>query len=128
MEIAITKGVKVSVATRFVPEYEASAMSQYVYTYEICIENTTDYTVQLLRRSWQIIDANGILREIEGEGVVGLQPTIGPQESFSYASWVGVNTDVGKMFGTFLMVRQMDGELFQAEIPEFALIASFKLN
>jgi ApaG protein len=128
MEIAVTNGIKISVEVIYVPEHSIPMMNKYVHTYAITIENTTEYTVQLLRRFWKIIDSNGVLREVEGEGVVGLQPVIGPHESFNYSSWTDVFTDVGKMFGSFMMVRQMDGLLFQADVPEFLLTPPFKLN
>ncbi len=128
METAVTKGIKVSVEVIYIPEHSIPMMNKYVHTYTITVENTTEYTVQLLRRYWKIIDSNGVLREVEGEGVVGVQPIIAPHESFDYSSWTDVFTDVGKMFGSFLMVRQIDGTLFHIDVPEFLLTPPFKLN
>ncbi len=128
MTTAVTKGIKVSVKAMYNEEYSAANKGKFVYVYQITIENTTDYTVQLLRRHWKIIDSNGILREVEGDGVLGEQPLIGPHESHVYSSWTDMMTDVGKMFGTYLMVRQLDGELFHVDVPEFLLVPPFKLN
>ena len=128
MITAVTKGIKISVQTTYNEEYSAVRKGKFVYVYQITIENTTDYTVQLLRRHWIITDANGIVREVEGEGIVGEQPYIGPHESYTYASWTDMMTDVGKMSGRYFMVRQLDGELFYADVPEFLLVVPFKSN
>ena len=37
-------------------------------------------------------------------------------------------TEMGKMYGTYLFARDSDGEQFRVNIPEFQLLAPFKLN
>ena len=128
MVAQITEGVKVSVETTYQPEYSNPANEHYMFAYKIQIENLTDYSVQLLRRHWTIFDSNGTKREVEGEGVVGLQPIITPGQRHEYVSGCNLKTDMGSMKGTYQMKRLVDGEIFDVSIPQFALIAPFKLN
>jgi ApaG protein len=124
----VTDGVKVSVETAFQPEYSSPAQFHFVFTYRIKIENNSLYTVQLHRRHWKIYDANGAIREVEGEGVVGQQPILEPGESHEYISGCNLKTEIGKMKGTYLMEKIVDGKKFKVQIPEFVLIVPFKLN
>lgn len=124
----ITEGVRVSVATAYQPEYSSPGQFHFVFTYRIIIENTSEHTVQLLKRHWYIYDANGIVREVEGEGVVGQQPVLEPGESHEYVSGCNLKTEVGKMKGTYLMERVLDGKLFKVNIPEFVMTVPYKLN
>jgi len=128
MVTEITEGVKVSVVTEYQPEYSSPVQSHYVFTYKIKIENHSEFTVQLLRRHWYIHDANGILREVEGEGVVGQQPVLEPGESHEYVSGCNLKTGIGKMRGTYLMERIVDGKQFDVRVPEFTMVVPFRLN
>ena len=128
MVTEITEGVKVSVATEYQPEYSSPIQSHYVFTYKIKIENHSEFTIQLLRRHWYIHDANGILREVEGEGVVGQQPVLEPGDSHEYVSGCNLKTGIGKMRGTYLMERIVDGKQFDARVPEFTMVVPFRLN
>lgn len=128
MVAQITEGVKVSVETTYQPEYSNPANEHFMFAYKIQIENLGEYSVQLLRRHWVIFDSNGSKREVEGEGVVGLQPIIQPGQHHEYVSGCNLKTDMGNMQGTYQMKRLVDNELFEVKIPQFALIAPFKLN
>jgi len=124
----ITDGVKVSVETTFQPEYSSPVQSHFVFTYRIRIENNSQFTIQLHRRHWKVYDAHGVIREVEGEGVVGQQPILEPGEFHEYVSGCNLKTEMGKMKGTYLMERIVDGKNFNVQIPEFVLIVPFKLN
>jgi ApaG protein len=124
----ITDGVKVSVSTTFQEDYSNPMQSHYVFTYKIRIDNFSEHTVQLLRRHWFIVDTNCTVREVEGQGVVGLQPVLEPGESHEYVSGCNLKTEIGKMSGTYTMERIIDGKLFDVVIPEFVLMAPYKLN
>ena len=124
----ITEGVRVSIETDYQQEYSSPMQAHYVFTYRILIENYSEQTVRLLRRHWFIYDANGLMREVEGEGVVGQQPILEPGASHEYVSGCNLKTEMGKMRGTYLMERIVDGKQFTVVIPEFMLIAPFKLN
>lgn len=124
----VTEGVKVSVVTEYQPEYSNPRQTHFVFTYKIIIENHSDNTVKLLRRWWNIYDSNGVVREVEGEGVVGQQPVLEPGEIHEYVSGCNLRTNLGKMAGTYLMERVFDGRHFQVVIPEFTLIVPYRLN
>ncbi len=128
MVTEITEGVKVTVLTEYQSEYSSPLQEHFVFTYKISIENCSEYTVQLLRRHWYIHDGNGILREVEGEGVVGVQPVLEPGEHHEYVSGCNLKTSIGKMYGTYLMERIVDGKHFKVRIPEFTMIVPYRLN
>ncbi|MFM6975843.1 MAG: Co2+/Mg2+ efflux protein ApaG [Sphingobacteriaceae bacterium] len=128
MVTKITEGVKVSVETFYQSEYSNPENDHFMFAYRIRIENLGDYTVQLMRRHWHIFDSSGSVREVEGEGVVGEQPVIEPGDSHEYVSGCNLKTDMGSMKGTYQMRRLMDNQLLEVKIPEFHLIAPYKLN
>jgi ApaG protein len=128
MVSSITEGVKVSVLTEFQPEYSNPLQAHFVFTYRITIENHSDQTVQLLRRHWHIYDSIGTVREVEGEGVVGQQPILEPGEIHEYVSGCNLRSSIGKMLGTYLVERLMDGKQFRVNVPEFTMIAPYRLN
>jgi len=128
MDTKTTEGVKVTVTTNYLPDYSSPVQQHFVFAYKIKIENNSDFTVKLLRRHWYIHDSTGVVREVEGEGVVGQQPSLEPGESHEYVSGCNLKTGLGKMRGTYLMERLVDGKQFNATIPEFTLIVPYKLN
>ncbi len=128
METAITNDIKVTVEVIYQPAYSKPMKNEYVFAYRITIENLGLYTVQLLRRHWNIWDSNGISREVEGEGVVGDQPILEPGQSYQYVSGCPLVTDIGTMSGTFQMLRIDNKKEFKANIPKFQLITPFKNN
>ena len=128
MVTEITEGVKISVETYYQPEYSRPLSNEYMFAYRVTIENMGMHTVQLISRHWYIIDSNGTRREVQGEGVVGKQPVIEPGQSHQYVSGCHLRSEIGKMYGSYLMERQYDGKQFQVIIPEFQLIAPDKLN
>ena len=99
-----------------------------MFAYKIDIRNDSEFTVKLLRRHWYIHDANGVVREVEGEGVVGRQPVLEPGEAHQYVSGCNLKSGVGKMRGTYLMERLANGQEFTVEIPEFTLMVPYRLN
>ena len=128
MNTLITNGIKVSVETFYQNRYSNPVESKYVFAYRITIENLSSKTVQLLRRHWYIIESNGESQEVEGEGVIGKQPTLQPGDAHQYVSWSQISTAIGKMYGTYLMINASDQNHFYVSIPEFQLIAPAKLN
>ena len=124
----VTQGVKVTVETEYQPSYSNPGQHHFVFTYRITIENQSEFTVQLLRRHWHINDAAFEAREVEGEGVVGQQPVLEPGQSHQYVSGCNLKSGMGKMAGTYLMERVMDGSRVNVTIPEFIMIAPMRLN
>lgn len=128
MVTEITKGIKVCVETEYQPSYSSPSQYHYVFTYKVTIENQSDNTIQVLRRHWHIHDASFNTREVEGEGVVGQQPILEPGQYHKYVSGCNLKSGLGKMTGTYLIERIVDGQRFEVTIPEFSLIAPFKEN
>lgn len=128
MVTEVTDGVKVTVVTEYQPDYSSPAQNHYVFTYHITIENNSEYTVKLLRRHWFIADAGYPTREVEGEGVVGKQPVLEPGDTHQYVSGCNLKSGIGKMHGTYLMERVVDGKNFLAAIPAFNMLAPYRSN
>jgi ApaG protein len=117
---ARTRGIKVEVAARYLPERSNPAERRWLFAYRIRITNEGDETVQLVSRHWIITDANGREEEVRGPGVVGEQPVLEAGRSYEYTSGCPLPTPFGSMRGTYQMVTQ-DGVGFDAEIAPFAL-------
>ncbi|WP_373047273.1 Co2+/Mg2+ efflux protein ApaG [Vulgatibacter sp.] len=127
MSVATTEGIRVEVQPEYWEERSAPEQGRFAFTYSVTISNTGSEPAQLLRRHWKIQDGTGEVQEVEGEGVVGKQPRLGPGEFFEYTSWVPLATPIGTMRGTFLMERP-DGTQFRAEVPEFVLTVAHALH
>lgn len=124
----VTEGVSVTVETFYQPGQSNPLNGEYLFAYRITIENQGSVPIQLLRRHWKIIDSNGSFREIEGEGVVGQQPIIEPGNNYEYVSAANLRSDMGKMHGTYEVQNMYDKKIIIVSIPEFQLVAPFKMN
>ena len=124
----ISSGVKVSVETFFQPEYSNPVNSEFMFAYKITIENNNSFPVRLLHRHWYIFDSNGTLREVEGDGVVGVQPLISPGASYQYISGCNLRTEMGKMHGTYQLENVNNKNIFSVTIPAFEMHAPYKMN
>jgi ApaG protein len=112
--------ITVSAATQYLAEQSDEAAGRYVFAYTITLRNTGSVAAQLISRHWVITDAEGLVQEVRGLGVVGTQPLLQPGERFEYTSGASIATPVGTMRGSYQMVAT-DGTRFEAPIPEFTL-------
>ncbi len=128
MVTAITDGVKISVETIYQSEHSNPTNEHFMFAYRIEVENISTHTLQLMRRKWFIFDSNGTVREVEGEGVVGVQPIIAPGETYSYVSGCNLKTEIGSMRGNYTMHNLVQEVSFKADIPEFSLVVPYKMN
>jgi ApaG protein len=112
--------ISISVNTAYLAEQSDPSADRYVFAYTITIANIGTVAAQLISRHWIITDAENVVQEVKGLGVVGEQPLLRPGESFEYTSGTAVATPVGTMRGSYQMVAE-DGNKFDAEIPEFTL-------
>ena len=112
--------ITVAARTAFIPDQSDVDSGRYVFAYTITITNTGSLPAQLVSRHWIITDSNNQVQEVRGQGVVGEQPLLRPNESFQYTSGTAIATPVGTMRGTYQMVAE-DGMQFDAPIPEFML-------
>lgn len=121
--IATTENITITVRPMYLDGQTDPLARKFVFAYFIRIENNRPEEVQLMRRHWFIRDGGSDVKEVEGEGVVGKQPLIGPGEAHEYNSYCVLETFEGTMEGTYLM-RRPDGDLFEVTIPRFVLRAS----
>ena len=124
---ACTRGIRVQVQSRPLPDRSDPGNSQWLFTYTITITNEGDEPVQLVSRHWIITDANGRREEVRGSGVVGQQPILSPGETFRYSSFCPLKTAFGSMQGTFQMLGR-GGATFDATIAAFRLAEPHAIN
>ncbi len=115
-----THTFEIIVETLYLPTQSEPENQRYVFAYTVTIRNAGRVPAQLVNRRWVITDANGKVQEVEGDGVVGEQPRIGPGEAHRYSSGAVIETPVGTMEGSYGMVTD-DGASFRAPIPVFRL-------
>ena len=124
----VTEGVSIMVETAYQSDRSNPIHSEFLFAYKITIENLTAYPVKLISRHWHIKESNGTHREVEGEGVVGQQPIIEPGSSYQYISAANLHSDIGKMYGTYLIENLFNKKKLIVTIPEFHLVAPSKMN
>lgn len=120
MSDVTTHGIRVGARAYYLPEESDPQGREYYFGYRILILNSSETTVQLLTRHWTIIDGEGRVRQVSGEGVVGEQPVLEPNRAFKYASFCTLATHWGTMEGRYRM-RRSDGSEFDAAIGRFWL-------
>ena len=127
MSEATTRGIRVEVEARYVPERSAPERSQYFFAYRVRLSNVGDEAAQLVSRKWLITDGDGKVQVVEGAGVVGEQPLLAPGASFEYTSFCPLPTPYGTMHGTYRMVTPAGGQ-FEATIAPFTLAVPHSIN
>ena len=112
--------IRVDVETAYVEEQSDPRDKRFVFSYTITIRNEGVVPARLMTRHWIITDANGNVKEMRGDGVVGEQPYLKPGQGFRYSSGAVIETPVGTMQGSYQMVGD-DGHHFDAPIAPFRL-------
>jgi ApaG protein len=103
----------------YMPNLDAPPNKPHPFVYFISIFNDSSIPVTIRARKWVVVEDGGETTVLEGEGVVGQQPTIKPGEHFSYNSYhvIGKSALVnGAFFG-----EMTNGEWIFTHIPEFRL-------
>lgn len=114
-------GISISVVPQFVAEQSKPDENLFVHSYSVTIKNNSDKDIQLVNRHWRVYSAGVQIADVKGEGVIGQQPLIRPEEEFAYSSWTLVRDAFGTMKGAYTFYRE-DGKFFDVDIPEFQLI------
>lgn len=125
----VTEGVRVKASPQYLPSESDPDSKRFVFGYRIRITNEGEQLVKLLSRRWVIVNATGGEQIVEGDGVVGQTPELGPGETFEYSSYCPLTTAWGTMEGAYSMVRLMEsrrpkGEPFEVRIPRFYLVSA----
>lgn len=123
-----TNSIQITVTPIFLPDQSLPQKDVYVWAYNIEILNSGKSTIKLLRRHWEVIDSDGHISIVEGEGVVGEQPIIKPKDSYKYSSGTFLNTGSGIMKGYYTMLKTSQNKEFLVEIPIFSLDSPYETH
>lgn len=121
MSDVTTEGVRVGANAFYLPDESTPQDNEFVFGYRIVILNDSDKTVTLLDRHWDLIDGQGELREVDGQGVVGQRPRLAPGEAFKYQSFAVLPTPWGTMEGHYTFRREDNSSHFKVSIGRFYL-------
>ena len=113
---------QVDVLPQYLSEQSDPDGGLYTFAYTITITNVGTVAAQLISRTWNVNDSEGLHEKIKGLGVVGHQPLLKPGEQFEYTSGTRLRTPTGTMHGSYFCVAE-DGEKFDVDIPMFVLDA-----
>ena len=75
--------IRVDVETAYVEEQSDPRDKRFVFSYTITIRNEGAVPARLLTRHWIITDANGNVKEMRGDGVVGHLRSMKPSNKLS---------------------------------------------
>lgn len=118
---ATSEGLHIQVEVFPSLKHTNELIKRYVFAYKITITNTNHYTVKLLSRYWFIFNSPCTHRSVQGDGVVGEQPEIAPNASYTYISHCDLNAEFGHMSGSYTFQNLITETEFQALIPRFIL-------
>jgi ApaG protein len=127
MSNAITRGIRIQVASQYLPERSSPPDGQYFFTYHVRISNEGTERARLVTREWIITDSDGDVQRVTGPGVIGEQPVLGPGDAFEYSSFCPLKTSVGSMHGSYQMETD-EGDTFDAVIAPFTLAVPHAVN
>ena len=115
-----TLDFEVMVEPVFLPDQSQPDEGRWVWAYRVVVRNESAAAARLVSRHWEITDANGRMETVDGPGVIGQTPRLGPGDSFEYHSGCPLPTASGTMQGHYTMVAD-DGARFDIAIPPFSL-------
>lgn len=118
---AVTDGVRVIVRPSFMALQSSAKDKRFLFSYSVTIRNEGSSRIRLATRHWRIVDADGEERIVEGPGVIGQHPELGPGDSFEYSSFCPMLTPWGTMEGHLTFER--DGAEFNARVARFFLVS-----
>ena len=124
----ITKGIKISVDTKYKGISHRDSKLYHVFSYTIRIENISSETVKLTDRFWKIYDTLSPTEIVSGEGVVGQTPILKPTETYTYNSGCFLISNIGAMKGFYTMINLTTFEQFKVIIPTFQLATPLLSN
>lgn len=117
----VTKGIKISVKTKYEGALSRNLHIYHNFSYYITIENRSADTVQLTDRYWEIFDSLNVTEIVKGEGVVGQTPVLAPKDIYTYKSGCILHSNMGTMKGFYTMKHVDSLETFDVAIPSFQL-------
>ena len=124
----VTKGIRVSVETRYEGSFLKNSTPNYAFRYLITIENQSKDVVQLIKRHWKIMESSKPTQIVNGPGVVGKKPIMKSGQVVQYESGCILNSTTGAMKGFYTMINHSSAKEFEVEVPVFQLDTPFSLN
>ena len=124
----VTKGIKISVDTKYNGTSFRNSKLYHVFSYVINIENKSSETVKLTDRFWKIYDTLNTTEIVTGEGVVGQTPILKPNDIYTYSSGCFLESNMGAMKGFYTMINLDTFEQFKVIVPTFQLTNQTILN
>jgi ApaG protein len=124
----VTRGIKISVKTKFEGSFLKENVPHHAFKYFITIENQSKNVVQLLSRHWKIKETINQPQYLNGVGVVGKKPILRSGQSYTYQSGSLITSPMGSMSGTFIMINFSNANKFNVEVPHFKLNVPYILN
>lgn len=118
----ITNDIEVEVTPEYVTERSMPEQDHYFYAYKVTITNRSNNTIQIKRRHYIIRDGKGATREIEGRGVVGQNPIITPNQSFSFTGYCPLSTSTGNMRGEYVVETTNDSYSIKFPLVFFRIL------
>lgn len=116
-----SKAVNIKITPKYQRDMSSISNSNYVWLYNVLIENISNRSFKILTRHWCIIDENGVTQQISGDGVLGNQPIIEPGFCYEYCSHVSLDRPSGMMMGAYEVLDVENGEIHNVKIPTFSL-------
>lgn len=116
--VSISNNFRIEIKTDFDFDQSNPLQYNYLFRYTILITNIGEVPAQLVSRKWNIKDGKGVVRYVEGPGVVGQTPYFESGKSFEYHSFCPLPTMEGEMWGYFNMVDDR-GQSFKIDTPIF---------
>ncbi len=93
----------------------------HCFAYYITIMNEGEETIAVRGRKWVVTEVSGQVTAVEGDGVVGEFPVLGPGEHFSYNSYHMLRSSRAIAQGSYLGVNEA-GEPVVVGIPSFEMV------
>lgn len=121
-------GILIEVKSWYRHDLTSETKSSFIHNYQIRIINKMQSPVQLLSREWEVRHLIHGTSHVSGEGVIGQQPLLVPNEVFEYTSGCELISSIGSMKGKFHFINMDNDKVFEAEIPQFYMYYPPLLN
>ncbi len=116
------EGLRVTVdRVEYRPDAVTPPERPHCFVYFISIHNDTGTPVTIKGRKWVVTSDTGEVVAVEGDGVVGQHPEIGPGKRFSYNSYHLTNTRRASATGSYLGL-DAEGRRVVTRIPRFEMV------
>ncbi|MCX6119020.1 MAG: Co2+/Mg2+ efflux protein ApaG [Proteobacteria bacterium] len=123
-----TEGVEIQVRPEYLPRHSRPDQGMYTWSYTVTMINHGSRRLQLLNRLWIITDGKGRIDEVSGVGVIGEQPILLPNTSYTYTSGCPLKTPTGNMRGWYDFVDLDTNQKIKTRIPLFFLRSDIVLH